>query len=107
MYTSETIYSDLDIPKFEALPPTQPHRNVDIDIINADLQGYVKTYLVLPTTIYGLASGRLVDLGIQNKHSLQIPQLVKISIDRRRAGYVGLGKNIWANVHIDDGTLFY
>lgn len=67
------------------------------------VQGYVKTYIVLPSTIYGLASGPLVDAGLQNSHSQQIPTLVKTSLDRGRAGMVGAGKNIWPNVHIDEG----
>jgi hypothetical protein len=57
--------------------------------------------------IYGMATGKLVELGIQNPHSLQIPAVIKSSIARGQAGMVGLGKNIWANVHIDDGTRWF
>ena len=66
-------------------------------------KGYVKTYIVLPGTIYGLASGPLVDSGLQNSRSSQIPRLIKLSLDRGRAGMVGQGKNIWPNVHITEG----
>jgi hypothetical protein len=68
-------------------------------------KGYVKTYIVLPGTIYGLASGPLVDLGIQNPRSQQIPRLIQRSLERGRAGMVGEGKNIWPNVHITEGRL--
>jgi hypothetical protein len=69
------------------------------------LSGYVNTYIILPSTIYGLASGPLVEMDLQNAHSKQIPALVKASLDRDQGGMVGLGKNIWPNVHIDDGKL--
>jgi hypothetical protein len=62
-------------------------------------------YIILPSTIYGIASGPLVDLDLQNSHSQQIPALVKSSLDRGQGGMVGLGKNIWPNVHIDEGKL--
>ncbi|KAF4613973.1 hypothetical protein D9613_007770 [Agrocybe pediades] len=106
MYASDTIYSDLDIKQLESLPITQPHRVVDVALVDADKQGYVKTYIILPGTIYGIATGSLVDAGLQNAHSQQIPRLVKLSLDRGRAGMVGEGKNIWPNVHIQDGIGF-
>jgi len=65
--------------------------------------GYVRTYIILPSTIYGIATGKLAKLGLQNPYSIQIPGLIKASIARGQAGMVGLGKNIWPNVHIDDG----
>jgi hypothetical protein len=57
----------------------------------------------LPSTIYGVASNPLVDAGIQNPHSIQIPLLIKASLDRGRAGMVGKGAALWPDVHIDDG----
>jgi hypothetical protein len=65
--------------------------------------GYVKTFLILPSTIYGIASGILVDQGIQNAHSIQIPKLIEASLARGQGGMVGAGENIWPNVDIDDG----
>ncbi|KAF9565241.1 NAD(P)-binding protein [Agrocybe pediades] len=107
MYVSDSIYSDLDIKQLESLPITQPHRVVDVALVDADKQGYVKTYIILPGTIYGIATGSLVDAGLQNAHSQQIPRLVRLSLDRGRAGMVGEGKNIWPNVHIQDVTDLY
>ena len=46
----------------------------------------------------------LVDQGIQNRLSIQVPQLIRASLARGRAGMVGDGKNIWPDVNIDDGT---
>ena len=68
------------------------------------MTGYVKVYLVLPAAIYGMASGKLVDLGVQHRHSVVIPLLINIALARGQGGMVGEGKNIMPNVHIDDGT---
>ncbi|KAF4612716.1 hypothetical protein D9613_011831 [Agrocybe pediades] len=80
----------------------QQHRTVDIELVKADKEGYMKAYLVLPSMIYGLGQGRLVDLGIQNKFSIQIPQLIQAALARGRGGMVGAGTNVWGNVHIED-----
>ena len=58
----------------------------------------------MPSTIWGLGTGVLVDQGIQNRLSIQVPQLIRASLARGRAGMVGDGKNIWPDVNIDDGT---
>ncbi|KAG1763658.1 hypothetical protein EV702DRAFT_1157193 [Suillus placidus] len=93
-YATDKIYSDLDIPMIESLTKTQPHR-------------YVRTYIILPSTVYGIADTSLVKLGIQNPYSIQIPSLIKSCIDRKQGGVVGKGSNVWPNVHISDtATLF-
>ncbi|KAF7374936.1 hypothetical protein MSAN_00379700 [Mycena sanguinolenta] len=107
MYSSSTIYSDLNIPQLETLPPDQPHRDVDLALVEADSQGYVKTYIVLPATIYGFASGPLVKAGLQNHRSQQIPRLVNLSLKRGQGGVIGKGNNWWGNVHIDDVASLY
>ncbi|KAF9048745.1 hypothetical protein BJ165DRAFT_1053961 [Panaeolus papilionaceus] len=106
-FATDKIYSDMNIPQLESLPQTQPHRVVDLSLVEADKEGYVKTFIILPCTIYGIATGPLVDAGLQNAHSQQIPTLVRLSVDRRRAGMVGEGKNIWNNVHIDEVADLY
>ncbi|KAH6908979.1 hypothetical protein BKA70DRAFT_1371690 [Coprinopsis sp. MPI-PUGE-AT-0042] len=88
MYASDTIYSDLDLPTLEAIPRDQPHREAN-----------VKTYIVLPSTIYGRATGSLVDAGLHNPRSQQIP--------KGRAGVLGKGANIWSNVHIAELASLY
>ncbi|KAF5341809.1 hypothetical protein D9611_001566 [Ephemerocybe angulata] len=107
MYASDTVYNDLNISQLESIPSTQPHRNVDLAIVEADTEGYVKTYIILPPTIYGRATGPLVDAGLQNPRSQQIPQLVDVAVSRSRAGYFGKGANIWSNVHIADLATLY
>ncbi|KIJ63842.1 hypothetical protein HYDPIDRAFT_29192 [Hydnomerulius pinastri MD-312] len=101
-YAYDTIYDDLNPDQLETLPDTQLHRNVDLMVLAADKEGYARTHIVLPSTVYGFATGKLVDLGIQNHRSVQIPKLVQVSLSRGRAGMVGKGVNKWPNIHIDD-----
>ena len=64
--------------------------------------GYVRTYLVLPPTIYGKATGKLYDLGVSNPHSIQIPLAIRTGLDRGQGGVVGEGKNIWPHVELNE-----
>jgi nucleoside-diphosphate-sugar epimerase len=107
MHAYDTIWDDMNPDQLETLPDTQLHRNVDLLVLAADKEGYARTHIVLPSTIYDFATGSLVTLGIQNPRSVQIPWLISASIKRKRAGMVGLGLNRWPNVHIDDvGDLY-
>ncbi|KAF8837821.1 NAD(P)-binding protein [Paxillus ammoniavirescens] len=102
MHEYDTIWDDMNPDQLETLPDTQIHRNVDLMVLAADKEGYARTYIVLPSMTYGFATGKLVDMDIQNTRSIQIPMLVGASIARRRGGMVGEGLNRWPNVHIDD-----
>ena len=66
--------------------------------------GYARTYIIAPGLIYGLGSGTLYDIGIAKRESIQIPSLIRASIDRKRSGIIGPGKSVWPNVHLDDGA---
>ncbi|KAF9466577.1 hypothetical protein BDZ94DRAFT_1319443 [Collybia nuda] len=107
MYAYDTIYNDADPDQIETLPPTQLHRNVDLELLAADQQGYLNVYIVVPSTIYGIATGKLVELGLQNPHSIQVPALVDASLARGQGGMVGEGKNLWPNVHVEDVADLY
>lgn len=107
MHSTDKVYSDLDDASIAAIDINQPHRNVDVAIVEADAQGYVKSYIILPSTIYDAASGTLVDIGVQHPYSQQIPGLVDLSLQRGKAGIFGTGKNVWPNVHIDDVADLY
>ncbi|KAJ7064724.1 NAD(P)-binding protein [Mycena amicta] len=104
---SEVVYDDSNAAQIASLPETQIHRNVDLAITNADAEGYIKSYIVLPSTIYGVATGRFVNAGIQNAHSTLMPWLTSAALDRGRAGMVGEGKNIWPNVEIHEVADLY
>jgi len=107
MYPTLTIFYDSDPKQIASLAPTQIHRNVDLDIVNADAQGYIKSYIVLPSTIWGIARGPLVDAGIMNPHSPPIAGLIRACVLRGQAGMVGEGKNSWSNVNIEEVADLY
>jgi hypothetical protein len=69
--------------------------------------GYVRTYIVLPATIYGIATGKLFDLGISHAHSILVPLAIKASLDRGQGGMIGEGKDIWPNVEIHERELSF
>ncbi|KAH9834472.1 uncharacterized protein C8Q71DRAFT_143340 [Rhodofomes roseus] len=104
LFTSDPAgnHSDLDLEDVKAVPPTALHRNVDLAAIAADEAGYVKTYLICPPLIAGLASGPLYDAGLAHRNSIQAPALMRPALDRKQAGVVGDGKGVWAAVHVDD-----
>jgi hypothetical protein len=48
-YASDIIYDDTNLEQLDSLAPTQMHRNVDLEILNADAQG---TYRILQTALF-------------------------------------------------------
>lgn len=73
------------------------NRTVDNYILDiADQSPNVKTALVIPSLIYG--KGR----GPGNQRSIQVPELARIALERKRAVHIGAGANIWSNVHVSD-----
>jgi nucleoside-diphosphate-sugar epimerase len=101
------IFDDSDPDQIESLPATQVHRNVDLMIVEADKQGYVNTYIVLPSTVYGIATGPLVDQGIQKAHSIQIPLFIQAGIRRGQGALVGEEGYVWPHVSNDDVADLY
>lgn len=55
-------------------------------------QGNVKSYIILPSTIFGISSEEGVG-GTFKKHSNQMPALIRASIKRKQAGKVGAYEN--------------
>lgn len=103
----DIVYDDMNPEQIETLQPSQPHRPVDLEIVQADKDGYVKTYIILPSTIYGIATGEIFGAGLANPHSQQVPGLIKASLDRGQGGMVGAGKNLWPNVEIHEVANLY
>lgn len=65
----------------------------------------MKTHIVFPSCVYGIVKNGFTEAGLQNPISIQVPGLIRAAIDRKQGGMVGLGKNMWPNVHIDDREL--
>lgn len=68
-------------------------------------EGYALTYVIAPCTTYGYPKNGLVDAGLQNIHSVQLPILIRQGLKRGQGGIIGKGQNKWPNVHIDDCEL--
>jgi hypothetical protein len=69
--------------------------------------GYVRTYTVLPSAIFGLASGPLFSAGLANRQSILIPWLIKACVASGRAGIFADGTSVWPWVHIEDTAALY
>ena len=89
-----------DIHDEERLRATiRKHQNRTVDNFVLDISETtpaVKIALVIPSLIYGEGNGP------GNQRSVQIPELARIAIERKRAVQIGAGANIWSNVHISD-----
>lgn len=102
MAVTDTIYDDADIEQIKSISPEAPHRAVTLTFVNADTEGWMKTYIVMPGMIYGAASSPLVDAGIQYSRSRGLPLGMNPTISRGRPGVIGKGLTVWATVHVED-----
>ncbi|VDC02361.1 unnamed protein product [Peniophora sp. CBMAI 1063] len=84
-----------------------PYTAINDALIAADAEGFVRTYIVFPSVVYGTLKGLLVDAGIAHAYSLAIAVAVKLSIQRGQGAMVGPGLNRWSGAHVDDAADFY
>ncbi|KAF7300385.1 NmrA domain-containing protein [Mycena chlorophos] len=101
-HSNSPTWDDLDLEQLSRIRSTQLHRPVDLQILAADEPGYIKSYIVLPTTVWGIASTPLVEAGIQRQHNTLLTHMVPPAIDRRQGGIIGEGKNVWGNVEVHE-----
>ncbi|KAF9041957.1 NAD(P)-binding protein [Hymenopellis radicata] len=87
-------------------PEAALHRNVDLEFLKAEAEGYITVYLVIPAAVFGDVSNALVDAGIQKANNA-----VGFAISIRPVftfkgviATIGEGRNRWSIVHIDDLT---
>lgn len=102
MHSDAQIYDDLDERQLATLKPSQPHRNVDLFLLDSENMKKVRTFIILPSTIYGVTSHQFVQAGLSNPLSIQIPTAIQVAINLNQVGTVGKGLNHWPCVHIDD-----
>lgn len=118
--TTDLVWKDDDPDQLEKIPADAVHRHVDSVLLQESTKGskshlnvcwdhhlindpgYVDTYILFPSTIWGLGTGKLIDAGIASRHSVQIPTLITSAIDRGQAGMVGKGMNVWPHVEIHE-----
>jgi nucleoside-diphosphate-sugar epimerase len=89
---SERVFED-DTP-FTPIPQKAARVAIDRLVRDAAAAG-VRSVVVCPTMIYGRGHGTKRD-------SIQVPTLIRASQQRGAGVYIGAGRNVWSNVHIDD-----
>ncbi|KAJ3532955.1 hypothetical protein NM688_g7347 [Phlebia brevispora] len=104
MSASDTIFDDSNVEQMKSLPIDAPHRNVTVAYVDADVQGYIKTYIVMPGLIYGTVVSPMVAAGVQNSNTRALEYMISPALDRRQAGVVGAGLSRWGSVHVDDAA---
>ncbi|THH30481.1 hypothetical protein EUX98_g3696 [Antrodiella citrinella] len=74
----------------------------DIPLAEAHEQGFLKSYILAPPLIWGLATGRFVDAGLQNPAFSSIKLLSRIVKRRGVFGFVGPQLNAWSTIEVHD-----
>ncbi|KAJ6494346.1 hypothetical protein C8R45DRAFT_1061999 [Mycena sanguinolenta] len=95
-------FDDLDVAQMATIAPMGLHRPVDLELLEADDEGYIKTYIIMPTTVWGIPTGPLMDAGIQKWQNGILNFLVPASVARGQGGMVGEGRNVWSNVEVNE-----
>lgn len=98
---SDNVYNDIkDAQEVKDLIHRYSSRrlvdNYILDLSSSSQSGGPKTALIFPPIIYG--KGR----GLVNQRSIQIPELVRVTIQNKMGFQVGQGLSTWSNVHIAD-----
>lgn len=102
---SDIIFDDLDgVSQLRDHIRKHPARAVDnyvLSVAEKAEEAHMKTALVIPPLIYGEGRGKV------NRRSVQLPDLVKATLQWGRGLQVGEGLSRWGTVHIQDlGQLF-
>ncbi|KAF7290214.1 NmrA domain-containing protein [Mycena indigotica] len=101
-YSASPIWDDLDIARLATIAPTQLHRPVDLALLASDDNGYIKSHIVVPPMVYGIARTVLVERGIQRPHHTLLTHIVPPAVARKRGGFIGAGKNVWGHVEVHE-----
>ncbi|KAL8278996.1 hypothetical protein RQP46_008665 [Phenoliferia psychrophenolica] len=102
--TTDNIFSDKHPEQIDSLPDTAFHRDVDLLIKNSVDRGEVgnaRVGIILPTVIYGRGTGPF------KKISIDVPAIIKESIERKQVAVVGQGKATWGQIHIKNLVTAY
>ncbi|KAF2501645.1 NAD(P)-binding protein [Lophium mytilinum] len=94
-YKSDKIYRD-DVPAdIDALPPTAPHRHVDLVIVQAarEFGDRAQLAILIPPIVYGFNP-------VHKRLTIALPQLVRFALKHGFSGYVGEGRNVWSSTHV-------
>ncbi|EPQ26169.1 uncharacterized protein PFL1_06376 [Pseudozyma flocculosa PF-1] len=100
----ERIFSDVDddLYAFEAgHPEPYSQRITDVAVVDTAAALGVRSYIVVPPTIYGKGSGWFATI------SQQIPHLTRLALRQGQAVCINEGLSAWNHIHIDDVADFY
>ncbi|KAF9040989.1 hypothetical protein BDZ89DRAFT_1128859 [Hymenopellis radicata] len=84
------VYDDADVEEMANIPEERLHRNVDLEFLKAETEGYITVYIVIPAAVFGDVSNALVDAACVYLQGV--------------VATIGEGRNRWSIVHIDDLT---
>ncbi|KZV69699.1 NAD(P)-binding protein [Peniophora sp. CONT] len=107
MHDDHITYDDSSVESIESLPADAFHREVDIEVVKADQEGYIRSHIIIPSTIWGVLTGRLADEGISHTLSHQIPWAIAAGLKRGQGGMVGKGLNVWPHVELHELAEMY
>lgn len=103
-YASDRVYSDEkdDLYEFERThPETYSQRVTDLAVTDTADELGVKSYIVIPPTIYGKGTGFFATI------SQQIPHLARLALREGQVISINEGKSIWNHIHVEDVADFY
>ncbi|CAG9978187.1 unnamed protein product [Clonostachys byssicola] len=95
---SDVTWDDLrDIDALKTFIKKYPYRKVDNYMLDvATTTPHINTAVVIPPMIYGPGRGPV------NQRSVQLPNLARETLKRRRAFQVGPGESRWSSIHVRD-----
>ena len=93
---SDKVYSDGDLSTYHALPATNLHKNVDDIVLDAGRRGKIDAVVVSPPSIWGKGEGEF------NTVSIQVPMLIKATIQAGHGFLLEKGINTWSMIHVAD-----
>ncbi|OGE56666.1 hypothetical protein PENARI_c003G08871 [Penicillium arizonense] len=76
-------------------------RTTDLAVFNTGLETGVKTTIIMAPTIFGIGTGPA------KKLSIQIPTLIRRSLEYNQAVVIGDGAGEWDHIHISDLTSLF
>ncbi|KIW23092.1 uncharacterized protein PV07_11318 [Cladophialophora immunda] len=96
-YETSKIYYDNKPEDIAALPPTAPHRKIDLTVVNwgKRLGEKAKIAIIIPPIIYGYNSNH-------KRLTIQIPTLTRFALKHGYAGFVGKGLSVESSIHVLD-----
>lgn len=90
------VHDDLqDTDKIVSIIRNNPARIVDNLVLDQD-SSKVKTALIVGPLIYGTGEGP------GNTHSIQIPEMARVTLEKGEGFRVGAGKSVWSTIHVRD-----